>query len=74
MQELRISIERRSQEETNTLIDSFKICGWEYHGNYNFVDTHIFAVFTWSQNSEPIYPEGYEQHKAVYPVHSQGIN
>jgi Protein of unknown function (DUF2812). len=45
MHQYRLSIKRLSPEQQQTEIEDFKSCGWDYIGNSQLANVHVFAVF-----------------------------
>lgn len=73
MHQYRLSIERLSYEQQQIEIDRFLDCGWDYIGNSKLADVHVFAVFQWNKDCDPILPQGYERCRTSDPIHCDGF-
>lgn len=73
MDKYRLSIERLSHAQQQQEIEDFKSCGWEYLGNSQLANVHIFAEFQWNKSTEPILPVKYGKYKVENPLKCQGF-
>jgi hypothetical protein len=73
MHQYRLSIERLTPEQQQQEIKDFENCGWEYIGNSNLADIHIFAVFQWKSSTKPTIPVKHGKYKVVNPLKCEGF-
>lgn len=73
MDKYRLSIERLSPEQQQQEIKDFENCGWEYLGNSQLANVHIFAEFQWNKSSEPVIPAKHGKYKVESPLKCQGF-